>query len=427
MSAGPMPRRFHPAWVVAGVTFLTLLAAQGFRSTIGVFVVPLQEEFGWGRDEVSVAIAVNLVCYGLMAPFAAALVERLGPRRVMMVALAAVGAGSALTVGMTSLWQLDLIWGPVIGMATGAISIPLSAIVATRWFVARRGLVTGVLTGAFATGNLVFLPLLAWITDTRGWQWAAGLVAVFAAAAVPFVAVFMRDHPADVGALPYGAVEAPPALAPPPGNPFTAPLRVLRDAARVRDFWLLAGTFFICGWTTNGAVQSHFLPAAHDHAIPEVTAAGILAIIGVFDVIGATASGWLTDRVDPRRLLFAYYTLRGVSLAMLLPLFAGPGWTLVAFAIVYGLDWVATVPPTVVLTATVFGRDRAGMVFGWVFCSHMLGGASAAWLAGAAREALGDYVLAFTAAGILGVAAGFASLFIARDRERTWRPVPAEG
>lgn len=414
MSAAPAARRPHYAWVVAGVTFLTLLAAQGFRSTIGVFVVPLQEEFGWGRDDVSLAIAVNLVCYGLMAPFAAALVDRLGPRRVMVVALGAVGAGSALTVGMTALWQLDLIWGPVIGMATGAISIPLSAMVAIRWFVARRGLVTGLLTGAFATGNLVFLPLLAWITDTRGWQWAAGLVAVFAALIIPVVALLMRDHPEDVGVLPYGA-DAPPAPRDtPPGNTFTTPLLVLRGAVRVRDFWLLAGTFFICGWTTNGAVQSHFMPAAHDHAIPEVTAAGLLAVIGVFDVIGATASGWLTDRVDPRRLLFVYYSLRGMSLALLVPLFSAPGWTLLAFAVVYGLDWVATVPPTVVLTQAAFGRERAGVVFGWVFCSHMLGGAAAAWLAGAAREALGDYLLAFTAAGMMGVAAAFASLFIAR-------------
>ncbi|MCC6832113.1 MAG: MFS transporter [Thermoleophilia bacterium] len=426
MSSAPGPRRLHHAWVVAAVTFLTLLAAQGFRSTIGVFVVPLQEDFGWGRDDVSLAIAVNLVCYGLMAPFAAALVDRLGPRRVMVVALGAVGAGSALTVWMTALWQLDVIWGPVIGMATGAISIPLSAMVATRWFVARRGLVTGLLTGAFATGNLIFLPLLAWITDTRGWQWAAGLVAVFAALIVPVVAVLMRDHPEDAGVLAYGADGPPPPRVAPPGNPFTTPLRVLRDAARVRDFWLLAGTFFVCGWTTNGAVQSHLMPAAHDHAIPEVRAAGLLALIGVFDIIGATASGWLTDRVDPRRLLFVYYSLRGISLAMLVPLFSAPGWTLVAFAVVYGLDWVATVPPTVVLTQAAFGRDGAGVVFGWVFCSHMLGGAAAAWLAGAAREALGDYVLAFTAAGMLGIAAGFASLFIARGPRTPLRPVVAQ-
>lgn len=426
MSATRRARTPHYAWVVAGVTFLTLLAAQGFRSTIGVFVVPLQEQFGWGRDDVSLAIAVNLVCYGLMAPFAAALVDRLGPRRVMVVALAAVGAGSALTVGMTALWQLNLIWGPVIGMATGAISIPLSAIVATRWFVARRGLVTGVLTGAFATGNLAFLPLLAWVTDVHGWRWAAGLVAVFAAVVIPVVALLMRDRPESAGVLPYGADEPVPAPAAPPGNPFTAPLAVLRDAARVRDFWLLAGTFFVCGWTTNGAVQSHFIPAAHDHSMPEVRAASLLAVIGVFDVIGATASGWLTDRVDPRTLLFVYYTLRGTSLALLVPLFAAPGWTLVAFAVVYGLDWVATVPPTIVLTHAAFGPERAGVVFGWVFCSHMLGGAAAAWLAGAAREALGDYVLAFTGAGLLAVVAGFAALFIARTPRPTVRVVPVE-
>ncbi|MFN8108810.1 MAG: MFS transporter [Thermoleophilia bacterium] len=407
--------RVHYGWIVVAITFLTLLAAAGFRSTVGVFVVPLQHEFGWGRDDVSGAIAVNLLCYGLTAPFAAALVERLGMRRVMVVALAAVSVGAALTIGMTSLWQLDVLWGPVIGIATGAISVPLSAIVATRWFVQRRGLVTGLLTAAFATGNLVFLPLLAWITEHQGWRTAAGLVAVLSALTIPVVAALMRDHPHQMGLAPFGS-DAPTPHVPHTGNPFVTPLRVLREAVRVRDFWLLAGTFFVCGWTTNGAVQSHFMPAAHDHGIPDVTAASLLAVIGVFDIVGSTASGWLTDRADPRRLLFVYYILRGTSLALLVPLFSGPRLGLVAFAVVYGLDWVATVPPTVALTVISFGRERAGVVFGWVFCSHMLGGAAAAWIAGAARTALGDYLLAFVAAGMMGVLAGVASLGIARHR-----------
>jgi sugar phosphate permease len=410
--------RPHYAWVVAGVVFLTLLAAAGFRSTIGIFVVPFEEEFGWTRDTISLAIALNLVFYGLVAPFAAAAVERWGARRLMVLCIAAVGAGALLTTRVAEPWQLALLWGPLVGAATGAISVPLSAIVATRWFVRRRGLVTGLLTAAFATGNLVFLPLLAWITGAHGWRWALLVVAAVAAAVVPVVLLLMRDRPADVGALPYGAAEAPPAPPAPAGTALTAPLRTLREVRRSRDFWLLAGTFFVCGWTTNGAVQAHFIPAAHDHGVPEVTAAGVLALVGVFDIVGATASGWLTDRADPRRLLFVYYTLRGLALILLVPLLTGPVAGVVAFAVVYGLDWVATVPPTVALCVTAFGRERAGVVFGWVFCAHMLGGAAAAWLAGLSREILGDYVIAFTFGGMLAIAAGFASLTIAGGRHR---------
>ena len=276
-----------------------------------MFVVPLQDEFGWGRDDVSLAIAVNLVVYGLAAPFAAAFVERMGARRVMVAGLIAVAGEAALTIAMTSLWQLDILWGIVIGTATGAISIPLSAIVATRWFVRRLGLVTGLLAASFATGNLVFLPLLAWITDGHGWRWAVAIVAITATAIVPVVLVLMREHPADMGLSPYGSRTDTPLPAPPrpTGSVFATPFRVLRQAIHVRDFWLLAGTFFICEWTTNGAVQSYLIPAAHGHGIPRVTAAGLLAVIGVFDIVGSTASGWLTDRTDPRRLLFLYYLL----------------------------------------------------------------------------------------------------------------------
>ena len=416
--------RIHYAWVIAAVTFLVLLAAAGFRSTVGVFVVPLEDEFGWGRDEVSLAIAINLVFYGLAAPFAAAFVERMGARRVMIAGLGAVAAGAALTIGMTALWQLDVLWGIVIATATGAIAIPLSAIVATRWFVRHRGLVTGLLTASFATGNLVFLPLLAWVTDRHGWRWAVAIVAVTAAAIIPVVVLLMRERPGDIGLTPYGAEsDAPPAAQTAPSdNAFVAPLRVLRRAVHVRDFWLLAGTFFICGWTTNGAVQSHFIPAAHDHGIPAVTAASLLAIIGICDIVGATASGWLTDRTDPRRLLFLYYCLRGTSLAALPFLLQGTQLPLVAFAIIYGLDWVATVPPTVALTNRAFG-NQASIVFGWVFCAHMLGGGMAAWLAGTFREAFGDYLIAFTGAGMLAVLAGFAALGIAPGPRPNPHPV----
>lgn len=405
------PGRIHYAWVVAAVTFLALLASAGFRSTVGLFIVPFEADFGWTRDQVSLAISINLVCYGLMAPFSAAIVNRFGARRMMIVSLAVVAAGAGLTTTMTAVWQLDALWGVAIGSATGAISIPLSAIVATRWFTRYRGLVTGLLAASFATGNLIFLPLLAWITTEHGWRSAVWVVTICAAAMIPLVALLMRDHPADVGLAPYGGeVEAAAPVR--HDNPFRAPFTVLKRAVRVRDFWLLAGTFFICGWTTNGAVQTHFVPAAHDHGISEVSAASVLAVIGVFDILGSTASGWLTDRVDPRRLLFVYYALRGLSLAAL-PLFLETGHAaLIAFAVVYGLDWVATVPPTVILTHRAFGPD-AGVVFGWIFCSHMLGGAAAAWLAGYMRVVSDDYFVAFVGGGILAVLAAFGSLAIA--------------
>jgi MFS family permease len=409
-----MGHRVHYAWVIAGVTFLALLASAGFRSTIGVFVIPLQEEFTWTRDQISLAVSINLVFYGLAAPFSAAFVERLGARAVMLASIGAVGAGAALTTLMTALWQLNIIWGFVIGSATGAISIPLSAVVATRWFAKRRGLVTGALAASFATGNLIFLPLLAWITREFGWRWAAGIIALTAAAILPIIAILMREFPADKNLTPYGSDEqyVPP---PPTAHPFRKPFTVLRAVSGRRDFWLLAGTFFICGWTTNGAVQTHFIPASHDHGIPEVTAAGLLAMIGVFDIVGSTGSGWLTDRMDPRKLLLAYYVLRGLSLAALPFLFADAhhGF-LIAFAVVYGLDWVATVPPTVALTNEAFEREQAPVVFGWVFASHMLGGALAAWLAGAFREQFGDYLVAFVGAGALGIVAGVAALGIGR-------------
>jgi predicted MFS family arabinose efflux permease len=404
--------RIHYAWVVAGVTFLALLASAGFRSTVGLFIVPFEADFGWTRDQVSLAISINLVCYGLMAPFSAAIVNRFGARRMMMISLAVVAVGAGLTTTMTALWHLDVLWGVAIGSATGAISIPLSAIVATRWFTRRRGLVTGLLAASFATGNLIFLPLLAWITTEHGWRSAVWIVTICAAAMIPLVAALMRDHPSDIGVGPYGGEQVP-SVPVPAGNPFRTPFVVLGRAVRVPDFWLLAGTFFICGWTTNGAVQTHFVPAAHDHGISEVSAAGVLAIIGIFDILGSTASGWFTDRVDPRRLLFIYYSLRGVSLASL-PLFFETGHAaLIAFAVIYGLDWVATVPPTVMLTNRAFGAD-AGVVFGWIFCSHMIGGAAAAWLAGYMRVVYDDYFIAFVGGGLLAVVAAFASLAIAR-------------
>jgi predicted MFS family arabinose efflux permease len=417
-------RRPHYAWLVVAAAFAALLIASGIRATPTILIEPLDEEFGWRVDQVSLAISLNLVLFGLMAPFSAALMERFGMRRVVTVALAAMAAGSAVTIAMSALWQLTLLWGVVIGAATGCLSSPLAAIVATRWFVERRGLVTGLLSAAYATGQLIFLPFLALLVRDAGWRWASAAVALSAAAVAPLAYALLRERPADRGLPPYGgtAVEPPPAAG---GNPFAATAAALALGARSRAFWLLAGTFFICGATTVGLIATHLIPAAHDHGIGEVQAAGLLAVIGVFDIIGVTASGWLTDRWDARQLLFAFYALRGLSLFFLPFVIGSSDAGLIAFVVVFGLDWVATVPPTVALTVAEFGRERAGVVFGWIFAAHQLGAAAAAWAAGAVRNASESYEVAFMGAGLLGVAAAFLALGIAsRGRPRPAAAMP---
>src|SRR6476646_67245 len=394
-------RRLHYAWLVAGVGLVTLVTAAGFRATTGVLIVPLQQEFGWSRATISVAIAINLVVFGLGGPFGAALAERFGLRRVITVAVLGMATGSGLTLLIDAPWQLDLLLGFVNATATGAISVPLGAMIANRWFAERRGLVTGLLTASNATGQLIFLPLLAWIVGAWGWRYAAGTAAVVALTVVlPLVLLVIRDRPYDLGLAPYGAQELQP---PPPsaGNPFSAALHTLSGVSHTPAFWLLAGSFFICGASTNGLIGTHLIPAAVDHGFGEVAAASLLATIGVFDLIGTTCSGWLTDRYDPRLLLAWYYGLRGLSLLALPYVFGSPRFGLILFVVFYGLDWVATVPPTVALTAEIFGHESVGVVFGWIFAAHMAGAAAAAWGAGAARTWFGSYGWAFGTSGLL--------------------------
>ena len=395
------------------MTFFTMLVGSGVRAVPTVLIDDFQGEFGWGVDLVSLAVGVNLVLFGLTAPFGAGLMERFGVRAVVSTAFAAMASAVALSLAMRSVWQLIVLWGVVVGAASGCVSSPLAAIVATRWFHSRRGLATGLLSAAYATGQLVFLPALAALSTGPGWRWASGLVIAATILVVPAVVTVLRDRPRDLGLAPYGAVDLDP-VPTPRGNPFVDTIRTLRQAARHRAFWLLAGTFFVCGFTTVGIVATHLIPAAHDHAISETTAAGLLALIGVFDIIGTTLSGWLTDRYDPRRLLFAFYALRGASLFLLPYLLEHRSAAIVAFAIVYGLDWVATVPPTVRLATEIFGPERVGIVYGWIFAAHQLGAATAAWTAGLVREGSGSYVLAFIGAGVVGVAAGVVALGVDR-------------
>lgn len=404
--------RLHRAWFVAAAAFVALLAAAGFRAAPGVLIDPLHNEFGWSRATIASAVSVNLVLYGLFSPFAAALMERFGMRRVAATALFVVALGAGGTVFMSSSWQLILCWGVLVGVGTGSMAMSFAATVAARWFVRSRGVVTGVLTAAGATGQLIFLPIVANLAVDAGWRTASLVIAIAALAVVPVVLLFVRDHPSDVGTTAYGAE---PGVVPPPvraGGSARRALSVLGSAARTRTFWLLAAGFAICGATTNGLVSTHFVPAAHDHGMPQTTAAGLLALVGIFDVVGTIASGWLTDRVDPRILLGVYYALRGVSLALLPQLLSGSVEpSMWAFIIFYGLDWVATVPPTVALCVRQFG-DAGPIVFGWVFASHQLGAGLAAFGAGAIRDFSGSYALAWYIAAGLAVLGSVASLSI---------------
>ena len=417
--------KFHYGWIVVSVTFLTLLAAAGMRSTPSVLIVPLEHEFGWSTATISLAVSINLFIYGLSGPFAAALMERFGVRRIMVAALLIVAVAAGLTTVMKAPWQLDLLWGVMVGLATGSLASILAAIVANRWFVKRRGLVMGLLTASNATGQLVFLPVLASLAVTAGWRAAALVTAGAALVVAPLVAILMRERPTDIGLQPYGAGPDGQDIAASTENPLKAAINGLTRGLKSTDFWLLAGSFYICGASTNGLIGTHLIPASMDHGISEVTAASMLALIGVFDLIGTTISGWLSDRIDNRWLLCWYYGLRGLSL-LLLPYALGTGYlSLAVFIVFYGLDWVATVPPTTRLTADIFGKRNVGIVFGWIFAAHQLGAATAAFGAGALRTIFGDYQISFITAGLLCLVASGMVIRIGRKPRQTTESVPS--
>jgi MFS family permease len=307
-------RRIHYAWVVAAVAFVALVGAAAFRAAPGPLMVPLHDELGWSITTMSAAVSVNLVLYGLTAPFAAALMERFGLRRVTSVALVLIAAGAGLSALATAAWQLMLTWGLLVGLGTGSMALVFAATVANAWFVQRRGLVMGILTAGGAAGQLVFLPLVAYLATTTSWQVASLLVAAVVLTVLPLVVVGLRDRPSDLGLPPCGGTTVlPTPIA--AGSAIRAAIDALRDAARTRAFWALAGAFAICGATTNGLVGIHFVPSAHDHGMATTTAAGLLAVVGIFDIIGTVASGWLTDRVDAKLLVLAYYMFRGSDLS----------------------------------------------------------------------------------------------------------------
>jgi len=408
-------RGLHYSWVIVAVTFLTGLTSSAALGLPGALLQPLAAEFGWNVEQISSALAVRFVLFGLMGPFAAILMERFGLRHVVVTALTLVAAGMALATQMTQFWHLVLFWGIMLGIGSGMTALVLSAIVSTRWFDSHRGLVVGMLTASSATGQLVFLPIGAWLIERFGWRMA--VIPVFAACALAAVLVLllMRNRPNELGLTPYGAAPgtqvAP--LAPPMHITFATPFKVLASVAGNRVFWILFGTFFICGLSTNGLIQTHFISLCGDAGLAAVPAASVLAMMGVFDLVGTIGSGWLSDRYDNRKLLFVYYGLRGLSLFWL-PYSEFTFYGLSLFAMFYGLDWIATVPPTVRLVASTFGKERAGMVFGWVFAGHQLGAAVAAWGAGRVRTMMLTYNPALFAAGAACLIAAGVILLIRR-------------
>jgi MFS family permease len=401
-------------------------------------MVPLQQEFGWSTTVLSAAVSINLVLFGLTAPFAAALMERFGIRAVTATALVLIGMGSALTVLVNQSWQILLTWGLLIGLGTGSMALVFAATIANTWFAKSRGLVIGILTAGSAAGQLVFLPFIALLAQDPGWRQASLLIAAGAFAVVPLVLKFLKNSPADVGVLPYGTeqvdadavepVETKTAIASdqPRANAAVRALQVLRRASKVRTFWALSAGFAICGATTNGLIGTHFIPSAHDHGMPETTAAGLLAVVGIFDIIGTIASGWLTDRFNPRVLLAVYYQFRGIGLLVLpLLLNADVQPSMIVFVVIYGLDWVATVPPTAAICRETFGADGS-VVFGWVFAAHQLGAAAAAIAAGALRDATGHYTYAwFGAAAMCTIAAVISATIRRHHGSREAEPAAA--
>lgn len=411
-------RRVHYGWAVLATTFLTMLVVAGAVGAPGVFIVPLQKEFGWSAADISGALALRFLLFGCMGPFAAAFMNRFGVRRMMLISLSIIIVGMVASLGMTQLWQLMWLWGVVIGVGTGLTAMVLGATVATRWFSHRRGLVMGLLSASTATGQLAFLPLLAGMTGQYGWRAAMLLVCGAVVIAGVAVLLLMRDRPADLGLAPYGDTEMQPVSAQPAtlGALMLSPLLILRDVARVPTFWILFFSFYICGASTNGLVQTHFISLCGDYGLAAIGAASMLAMMGLFDFGGTLASGWLSDRFDNRWLLFWYYGLRGLSL-LYLPFSDFSLYSLSIFAMFYGLDWVATVPPTVKLTAQRFGTERANVVFGWIFAGHQIGAASAALAGGLSRTIWQSYMPAFVAAGVLCLIGAGLVLLINRERE----------
>ncbi|MDM5327747.1 MFS transporter [Neobacillus sp. CF12] len=411
-------KRIHYSWVILFIAFFSIITAGIIRSSSGVFIVPFENEFGWDRSTISFAFAISLLLYGISGPFMAALIEAIGLKKMMILATSTLLAGILLTFFMVKPWQLILIWGIIIGLGSGLFLTVLSPYIANQWFEKRRGLALGILTASTATGQLLLLPLLAIIVETHSWKWAMGLILFLCLIMLAIIILFMKNSPPEAGLLPYGQEEAP--IVNKIGqkeNPIMIAFRTLFEAVKVKEFWLLAGSFFICGLSTSGLIGTHFISYCIGFGFTAVTAASMLSLMGVFDLIGTTLSGWLSDRFDNRWLLFWYYGLRGVSLLFLpFALSDGSYIYLIIFSVFYGLDWIATVPPTVNISRQIFGMEKSVVVYGWIFAAHQLGSAVAAGGAGILYRMFNSYSWAFALAGMFCLLACLFVMVIKKQR-----------
>ncbi|NHM30903.1 MFS transporter [Neobacillus terrae] len=412
-------KRFHYSWIILLISFLSIIVAGIVRSSSGVFIEPFENEFGWDRSVISLSFAVGLFLYGISGPFMAALIEVLGLKKIMIISMATLLTGTLLTLKMQNSWQLIVIWGIIIGLGSGLFLTVLSPYIANRWFVKRRGLAVGILTASTATGQLILLPILAMVIENYSWRWAIGLILTLSFVMLIIIILFMKSTPKDIGIFPYGMEEEMQESNQgyKETNPIVIAFNGLFEAVKVKEFWLLAGSFFICGLSTSGIIGTHFVSYCISYGVPLVTAASLLSFMGIFDLAGTTLSGWLSDRFDNRWLLFWYYSLRGASLVLLpFALFKGSVTLLIIFSVFYGLDWIATVPPTISISRQIFGTEKSGVVYGWIFASHQAGAAVAAYCGGLIYKIFNSYTWAFLFAGIFCL---LASLFVIVIKKKT--------
>lgn len=404
-------KRIHYSWFILIIAFFSIIVAGIVRSSSGVFIVPFENEFGWERSNISFAFAISLFLYGISGPFMAALIEVIGLKKMMVYSMSTLIVGIGLTFYMQQEWQLMLIWGIIIGLGSGLFLTVLSTYIANHWFERSRGLAVGILTASTATGQLLLLPVLAILIEKSSWRTAVGLILILCVVMLVIILLFMKNSPKDIGILPFGLEEEiPETKSIEKKNPITMAFQSLAEAVKVKEFWLLAGSFFICGLSTSGLIGTHFISFCVSYGIPVVAAASLLSFMGVFDLIGTTISGWLSDRFDNRWLLFWYYGLRGASLLFLpYALSQGSITLLVIFSIFYGLDWIATVPPTISISRQIFGTAKSGMVYGWIFAAHQVGAAVAAYGGGLIYQFFNSYTWAFFLAGVFCL---FGSLFV---------------
>lgn len=404
-------KRIHYSWFILAITFFSIIVAGIVISSSGVFINSFENEFGWDRSVIALAFAISLFLYGISGPFMAALLEAIGLKKMMIISMATLLIGIMLTLIMNQSWQLIIIWGFIIGLGSSLFLTVLSPYVANYWFEKRRGLAVGILTASTATGQLILLPVLAIIINNYSWRWAIGLIMILSFIMLIIISLFMKNSPKDVGILPYGLKEeAQESNEIQKKNPIVIAFNGLFDAVKVKEFWLLAGSFFICGLSTNGLIGTHFISFCIGFGVPLVTAASLLSFMGIFNLVGTTLSGWLSDRFDNRWLLFWYYSLRGASLVLLpYALSEGSITMLAIFTVFYGLDWIATVPPTISISRQIFGANKSGIIYGWIFSFHQAGAAVAAFGGGIIYKIFNTYTWAFFLAGVFCV---LASLFV---------------